>query len=169
MKFPFDELSTHDLEHIEWVKAQRDPELWHVFAMALVVFGDPHGFLVWLFDQPEVDRATAGYVFFGVYGRDYLGGRTEFGGEGLADQQWLSTMEAVCRRAANAGFSNDTLGLHPGFEAEQNACLDLVNLGKVAEGIVIPHGILHTRFPPEQKLRYFIEDGVVLDYDPKAF
>ena len=60
MKFPFDELSTHNREHVDWVKSQRDPELWHVFATALVVSGDPHGFLVWLFDQPETDRATAG-------------------------------------------------------------------------------------------------------------
>lgn len=116
MKFPFDELNMCDPEHVEWVKSRRDPELWHVAAMAVLVhLGDPHGFLVWLFDQPEVDRATAGYIFFGAYGREYLRGQTDFNGEGLSGQQWLTAMEAICHRAANAGFSNDGLGLHPGF------------------------------------------------------
>jgi hypothetical protein len=169
MKFPFGELSMRDPEHVEWVKSQRDPELWHVAAMAVLIAGDPRGFLVWLFDQPEVDRATAGYVFFGVYGRDYLGGRTDFGGEGLSDGEWRKAMEAVCRRAANAGFSSDSLGLHPRFEVDRQACLDLVNRGMVADGILIPHALINTPFPPEQKPRYFIEDGVILDYDPNAF
>ena len=78
-------------------------------------------------------------------------------------------MEAICHRAATAGFSNDALGLHPGCETEREACLDLVNTGKVAHGIVIPHAILDAPFPPEQKLRNYIEDGAVLDYDPNAF
>ena len=54
MKLPFDELNMRDPEHIEWVKSQRDPELWH--ACAIAVLGDSRGFLIWLFDQPEVDR-----------------------------------------------------------------------------------------------------------------
>jgi hypothetical protein len=169
MKFPFDELNMRDAEHVEWVKSQRDPELWHVCAIAALTYlGDPRGFLVWLFDQPEVDRATAGYIFLGAYGRDYLRGETDFNGEGLSGQEWLRTMEAICRRAANAGFSNDVLGLHPGSEPERQACLDLVKTGMIAEGVVIPHAILDAPFPPERKLRYFVEDGAVLDYDPNA-
>lgn len=170
MKFPFDELNMCDPEHVDWVKARRDPELWHVAAIAVLVYlGDPRGFLVWLFDQPDVDRATAGYVFLGAHGCEYLRGRTDVHGEGLSGQEWLRVMEAVCHRAANAGFSNDALGLHPGFETEREACLNLVNTGMVTDGIVIPHVILNSAFPPEQKLRYFIEDGAILDYDPNAF
>ena len=169
MKFPFDELSTHNREHVDWVKSQHDPELWHVFATAVVVSGDPHGFLVWLFDQPETDRATAGYVFLGVFGREYLEGRTEFGGEGLTDPQWLASMEAVCRRGASAGFSNDSLSLAAGFEPERQACLDLINRGMIAEGIAAPLTVINAPFPPEKKLRYLVEDGVVLDNDPMAF
>jgi len=78
-------------------------------------------------------------------------------------------MEAVCHRAASAGFSNDALGLAAGFEAERQACLDLVNRGMVADPIAIPSAIINTAFPPEQKLRYFVEDGIVLDHDPMAF
>lgn len=168
LKFPFGELSTHDAAHVDWVKAQRDPELWHVFATALVVSGDPHGFLVWLFNQPETDRATAGYFFLGVFGRGYLAGQTEFGGEGLSDKQWLAAMEAVCKRAALTGFSNDRLGLAPGFEQERQRCLDLARRAMVADGVAVPTAILDAPFPPEQKLSYFVDDGFVFDYDPWA-
>ena len=170
MKFPFDELSTHNREHVDWVKSQRDPELWHVAATALVNFlGDPRGFLPWLMDQPETDRATAGYVFFGAFGSSYLRGQTEFGGEGLSDDQWLHAMQAICRRAADVGFVDDSLGLHPGFNSERQACLDLINRGEVADGIAVPRALLDAPFPAERKLRYFVEDGTVLDYDPGPF
>ncbi len=167
MKFPFDELNMRDAEHVEWVKSQRDSELWHAAAMAIVnTAGDPHGFLVWLADQPEVDRATAGYVFL-TYGSSYLGGQTDFsGGEGMSGEQWLSALEAMCRRAATSGFAHDSLGLHPGWEAQRHACLDLIKRGQVADGIPLPHALLDAPFPSEQKLRYFVEDGVVLDNNP---
>jgi hypothetical protein len=167
MKFPFDELNLRDLQHVDWVKSRRDPELWHVATIAIVnTLGDPHAFLVWLMDQPETDRATAGYVFFGAYGSAYLRGQTEFGGEGLSDQQWLSAMQAICRRAAKSGFTNDQLGLHPGFETERQACLDVINRGQVADGVAVPRALLDAPFPPEKKLQYFVEDGSVLDYNP---
>jgi hypothetical protein len=170
MKFPFDELNMCDAEHVGWVKSQRDPELWHAAAIAIVnTVGDPQGFLVWLADQPETDRATAGYFFLGVFGADYLRGQTAFLGEGLSGTQWLRAMEAMCRRAATVGFANDVLGLHHGFEAERQTCLDLIKGGQVVDGIAIPHAILNAPFPLEQKLRYFIDDGAVLDYNPGPF
>jgi hypothetical protein len=164
MKIPFDDLNMRDEAHVDWVKSQREPELWHACAMAIVnTLGDPQGFLVWLMDQPETDRATAGYVFFGVYGSAYLRGKTDFGGEGLSDAEWLNAMQAICRRAAKVGFANDSLGLHPGFEKERQACLDLIRSGQVADGIVVPHALLDAPFPPERKLRYVVEDGSVLE------
>ena len=111
MKFPFDELNMRDPEHVAWVKSQRDPELWHAAAIAVVNYlGDRQGFLVWLMDQPETDRATAGYVFFGAYGPAYLRGQTDFGGEGLSDKEWLHAMQAICRRAASDGFATNNAG-----------------------------------------------------------
>lgn len=170
MKFPFDELNMRAPEHVDWVKSRRDPELWHAAAMAILVYlGDPRGFLVWLMDQPETDRATAGYIFFGAQGSDYLRGQTDFFGEGLSGQEWLHVMEAICRRAASIGFTNDSLGLPPGFEAERQACLDLIKRGEITAGIAVPHALLATPFPPEQKRRYFIEDGAVLNNDPGPF
>ena len=170
MKFPFEELNMRNQEHVDWVKSQRDPELWHAAAIAIVnTVGDPHGFLVWLADQPETDRATAGYVFLGVFGADYLRGQTEFLGEGLSGDQWLRAMEAICRRAATVGFTNDSLGLHRGCEAVRQACLEVIDRGQVADGMSVPHAILDTPFPDERKLQYFIEDGAVLDYDAGPF
>jgi hypothetical protein len=170
MKFPFDDLNMRDAEHVEWVKSQRDPELWHAAAMVVVNYlGDPCGFLVWLADQPETDRATAGYVFL-AYGSSYLRGQTDFsGGEGLSGEEWLNALNAICRRAATIGFTNDSLGLHPGSEAERQACLDLIKRGRVADGIPVPHALLDAPFPPERKLRYFVEDGSVLDFNPGPF
>lgn len=167
MKFPFEELNMLDPEHVEWVKSQRDPELWHVAAIAILVYlGDPRGFLIWLLDQPEMDRATAGYLFLGRTGSRYLSGKTDFQGEGLSGRDLLKVTEAICRRAATIGFTNDSLGLDPGFETERQACVDLVKRGQVADGIAVPHAIIDAPFPPERKLQYFIEDGTVLDYDP---
>ena len=167
MKFPFDELNMRDPVHVDWVKSQRDPELWHVAAIAVLNYlGDPTGFLVWLMDQPETDRATAGYIFFGAYGSTYLRGKTDFGGEGLSDEEWLHAMQAICRRAASTGFNNDSLGLHPGFEATRQECLEVIKSGQIADGIAIPHALLDAPFPLEQKQRYFIEDGAVLDNNP---
>jgi hypothetical protein len=84
-------------------------------------------------------------------------------------QQWLNALAAVCRRAATVGFTNDSIGLHPGIEARRQAFLDLINRGQVADGIPVPHAVVAAPFPPEQKLRYFVDDGAVLDYDPFAF
>jgi len=170
MKFPFDDLNMCDAEHVAWVKSQRDPELWHAAATAIVnTVGDPHGFLVWVADHPEMDRATAGYVFL-TYGASYLRGETDFdGGEGMSGEQWLRALEAMCRRAATVGFTNDSLGLHPGGEEPRQACLDVIKRGQVAAGIPVPHALLDVPFPPERKLRYFVEDGSVLDYDPGPY
>jgi hypothetical protein len=170
MKFPFDELNMRDPEHVDWVKTTRDPELWHAAAMAIVnCLGDPRGFLVWLAEQPEIDRATAGYVFL-TYGSSYLRGQTDFsGGEGMSGEEWLNALEAICRRAATTGFTHDSLGLHPGWEAERQACVDVIARGQVAAGIPVPHALLDAPFPPERTLTYFVEDGAVLDYNPGPF
>ncbi len=169
MKFPFAEVNMHDIEHANWVRSQRDPELWHAAAIAVINYlGDPHGFLVWLANQPDTDRATAGYFFFAVNGSQYLRGEKEFHGEGLSSKQWLTAMEAICQRSVT-GFTNDSLGLHPGVEVTRQECLDIVSRGQAANGITIPRALLDRPFPPEKKLQYFVEDGTLLDYNPNLF
>jgi hypothetical protein len=107
---------------------------------------------------------------FLAYGLNYLGGQTDFsGGEGMSGEEWLNALEAMCRRAATIGFRNDSLGLAPEWDAPRRACLDLINRGQVADGIAVPHAIVDAPFPPERKLRYFVEDGSLLDFNPGPF
>ena len=41
-----------EADHAAWVKAQRDPALWHQAAMAALAYrGDHHGFLPWLLER----------------------------------------------------------------------------------------------------------------------
>ena len=91
---------------------------------------------------------------------------TARGAWGWAPDKYAS---AQALRAATVGFTNDSVGLHPGFDAQRQACLDLINRGQVADGIAIPYAILDAPFPPEQKLGYFIDDRTVLDYNPRPF
>lgn len=170
MKFPFEELNVCDAKHVEWVKTQRDPALWHAAAISVLVYlGDPRRFIMRLIDQLDMDRVTAGQILLGRGGAGYLQGQTEFQGEGLSGPGLLEVFEALCRRGATIGIANDVLGLHPGFEAERLACLDLVKRGAVGDGIVIPHSIIGAPFPAERETVYFIEQGSVLDYDPGPF
>ena len=108
-------------QDVGWVQSQRDPELWHAAAMAIVnTIGDPHGFLVWLADQPETDRATAGYFFLGYLAPTISADRPIFSAKDCPGSSGCA-MEAMCRRAATAGFTHDSLGLHPGFEAQRQS------------------------------------------------
>ena len=164
MTIPFADLNLRDDEHVTWVKSQRDPELWHAAAMAIVnTLGDPRRLLVWLAEQPELDRATAGYMFL-PYGARYLRGDRDFsGGEGMSGEEWLDALEAICRRAATSGFTNDSLGLPSIVERTRRECLDAIDRGEVAPGIPVPRAIVATPFPPERPLRYVVEDGTVLN------
>lgn len=170
MRFPFDEINMCDPEHVEWVKATRDPELWHVAAGALLTYlGDPHLFLLWLFDQDEVDRATAGYIFLGRYGERYLAGDPILGGEGVSGSALLDVFNAICRRSEDRGFASDRIGLEPGLEQVRQKCLDLMQKGAVAADIIFPRRLLAFPFPTAIGRKYFVEDGALLDYDPNSF
>ena len=143
MKFPFDELNMRDPEHVDWVKSRRDPELWHAAAIAVLNYlGDPRGFLVWLMDQPETDRATAGYIFFGAYGSDYLRGQTDFSAKDCPARSGCTPCRpfAAGRRALASPMIRWVFT--PGLKPQRQACLDLVDRGQIADGIVIPRALL---------------------------
>jgi hypothetical protein len=166
MSIPFGELNMRDPGHVAWAQSQRDPELWHACSIAILNYlGDPHGFLVWMTLQPETDRATAGYVFFGGDGWEYLRGRNDHWRHhnGLSEQQWLNAMRAICRRAAARRFASDVLGLPPGVEASRQTCLEVVRRGEVVPGAYVPRALLERPFPQERPLRYFVEDGAVVE------
>lgn len=149
---------------VAWVKAQRDPALWHEAAMAALAYrGDEHGFLPWLLAQPETDRATAGWIFLWAEGSRYLRGETDFSLYHLASDEMVDIFAAICMRSEGVGFNNDNIGLESGFEPERKACLDIIENGKLAAGIIAPTAIIGRPFDkPRNDGRFALDDGIIL-------
>lgn len=152
-----------DTDDVSRLKAQRDPALWHQAAMAALAYkGDPHGILPWLVQQPEMDRATAGWIFLWAEGSHYLRGATDFNfNSGVRDVAAL--LRSICERSKGMGFSNDALGLDRDFEAERLKCLAVIENGEMAPGIVAPIALLARPFdPPRDDGRFTLDDGLVI-------
>ena len=148
----------------EKARAQRDPMLWHQAAMAALAYrGDKHGFVPWVLQQPELDRATAGWIFLWAEGSRFLRGETEYLLDHIASKKMVELFRAVCERSEGMGFANDALGLDPGFEEERQNCLEVIAEGQVAPGIVAPKALLARPFaPPREDDRFTLEDGIIL-------
>jgi hypothetical protein len=150
-------------EDVHWVMKQREPSLWHQAVMAAVAYQrDRHDFLFWVLSQPELDRATAGWIFLWAEGSRYLrGDRLDFHSHYSADEM-ASLLAAVCKRSEGLGFSRDVLGLDADFEKERLACLNVVAERQLGAGIVPPTAIIGKPFPrPIEDSRYFLDDGLI--------
>jgi hypothetical protein len=149
---------------VTWVKLHRDPALWHQAAMAALAYrGDRHGFLHWLLSQPEMDRATAGWIFLWAEGSRYLRGETNFLLNHLSSEKMIVVFAGLCQRSEGAGFHNDDLGLDKDFEPERKACLEVIASGKLAAGIVVPKRIIAKPFDaPQRDGRFTLDDGIIL-------
>ncbi|WP_310467600.1 hypothetical protein [Sphingomonas sp.] len=145
-------------------QASRDPALWHQATMAALAYrGDKHGFLPWVLQQAETDRATAGWIFLWAEGSRYLRGETDFLLDHISSENMVALFDAVCERSEGMGFANDALGLDPGFEAERLNCLAVIANGQLAPGIVAPKALLERPFdPPRQDDRFRMDDGIIL-------
>lgn len=158
-----EQLDMMDADDVSWIKARRDPALWHEAAMAALAYrGDPHGFLPWLMQQPETDRATAGWIFLWAEGSRYLRGASDFdfnsGVKGVLD-----LFSAICERSEGMGFSSDVLGLDRDFEAERLKCLAVMENGALAPGILAPTALLARPFgPPRHDGRFTLDDGLII-------
>jgi hypothetical protein len=159
-----EEIDMAEAEHVAWVKSQRDPALWHQAAMAALAYrGDSYDFLPRLFRQPEMDRATAGWIFLWAEGSRFLRGETSFPLNHVSSESMVELFRSLCARSETVGFHGDALGLDPEFEPERKACLEVVAGGKVAAGIVAPNAIIARPFPPPQReTRFFLDDGLIL-------
>jgi hypothetical protein len=72
---PPTEIDMSESTDVAWVKARNDPALWHRATMATLAYlGDRHGFLPWVVQQPNMDRATAGWLLLWLQGSRYLRG-----------------------------------------------------------------------------------------------
>lgn len=150
---------------VAWVKAQDDPALWHEAAMAALAYrGDAHGFLDWLIAQPEMDRATAGWMFLWPEGSLYLQGETDFPLDHVSSSRMVALFRALCGRTR---FTRDEIGLDPDFEPEREKCLALVARGGLAPGLSAPRAIIDRPFaPPVRNRRYLLDDGIILPILP---
>lgn len=159
-----EEIDMAQAADVAWVRSQRDPGLWHLAAMAALAYrGDRHGFLLWLLLQPEMDRATAGWIFLWPEGSRYLRGETDFPLDHLSSGAMVALFAAVCARSEGAGFGNDALGLDADFEPERKACLEVVTGGRLAPGLVAPGAILAKPFAlPQRGGRFMLDDGLIL-------
>src|SRR5262245_37995091 len=100
MPAEFEEIDMTEAEHVAWVRAQRDPALWHQAAMAALAYrGDRHGFLHWLLEQPEMDRATAGWIFLWAEGSRYLRGKTDFPLNHISSEDMMALFRSLCARS----------------------------------------------------------------------
>jgi hypothetical protein len=150
------------------VQSHRDPALWHEATMAALAYrGDRHGFLRWVLQQPEVDRATAGWIFLWAEGWRYLRGETDFPLEEVASDEVLDLFRAVCERSEVMGFSSDALGLDSGFEADRLRCLAVIENGELAPGIIAPTALLARPFDsPRHNDRFTLDDGIIICKEP---
>jgi hypothetical protein len=145
------------------IKGRREPALWHIAAIAAIAYkGDPHSFLPWLIEQPETDRATAGWIFLWNEGSRFLKGETDFnlnsGVRDLAD-----VLRAICVRSEDRGFENDILGLDSDFEAERLKCLSVIENGNAISSIVAPIALLAQPFDqPACDDRFTVDDGMIV-------
>ncbi len=152
-------------DHVAWVKSQRDPALWHEAAIAVLAYcHDDHGFLPWLLEQPDMDRATAGWLLFWPEGSLYLSGETSHFDflDNSNEAEMVAMLHSLCARSETKGFARDELGLDQGFEAERQRCLDIVAQDEVANGLTVPHRIISQGFVKPTTVKYAAQDGGII-------
>lgn len=151
-------LDIGQLEYVEWLKSQHDPDLWHQAAQAELAFFSRADFIGWLIQQPAMDRATAGWLFLWTESQRYLKGKVD---DFDLYPHWLPMLKALCERSEGIGFCDDNLGLEPEFEAHRLKCLEVVASGETSAGVVVPHAIIDRPFAAPKPSRYIIDDGLI--------
>lgn len=142
----------------------RDPLLWHLATMAAIAYrGDRHGFVHWVLEQPETDRATAGWIFLWLDGHAYLRGVTAFTHAHLSSDHILGLLQATCARSEQIGFVNDRLGLDQEFETDRLKCLEVIEDEELADGSIVPWSLIGRPFgPPQQESRLMLNEGLII-------
>ena len=160
-----EELDVTNPLHIEWIKSSRDPLIWHEAAVAALAYmGDKHGFLPWLVEQPELDRATAGWLFLWCAGERYLSGQKDGFYAKIPDDRVLELTKAICWRSENGEFGSARAGLDTSFEETREKCLELISNGQISDGVVAPRTLLSKPFQSQNGIgKYFVSDGMLVN------
>ncbi|MEH6488830.1 hypothetical protein [Hyphomonas oceanitis] len=160
-----DEIDISNAADVDWVKAQTDPAIWHEAAVAALAYrGDRHGFVTWLVQQPEMDRATAGWILLWSPFREFLtGDRASMFETGVTVPELVEILTALCERSDRIGFSNDRLGLEDEWEKPRQACKAIMESGELDPHLRAPTAIVGKPFPaPLDDMPYSVHDGTMI-------
>jgi hypothetical protein len=93
-----DQIDISNAADVDWVKAQADPAIWHeAVVAALARRGVRHGFVTWRVQQPEMDRATAGWILLWSPFREFLpGDRASMFETGVTVPERIDILTALC-------------------------------------------------------------------------
>ena len=160
-----DEIDITKAADVDWVKAQADPAIWHEAAVAALAYrGDTHGFVPWLVQQPDMDRATAGWILLASPFREFLtGAHASMWATGVTVPELVEILTALCERSDRIGFSNDRLGLEDEWEKPRQACMAILEGGELDPRLRTPTSIVGKPFPaPREDMPYSVHDGTMI-------
>lgn len=160
-----DEIDITKPADVDWVKAQGDSAIWHEAAVAALAYvGDEHGFLTWLVQQPQMDRATAGWMLLWSPFREFLtGDRASMFATGVSVPYLVEILTALCERSDRIGFLNDRLGLGNEWEDVRQACMAIIDSGELDPQIKAPIAIVGKPFAaPQEDMPYSVHDGMLV-------
>ncbi|MGV2495657.1 hypothetical protein [Pelagerythrobacter aerophilus] len=160
-----DEIDITKAADVDWVKARADPAIWHEAAIAALAYvGDEHGFLTWLVQQAQMDRATAGWILLASPFREFLtGNRASMFATGVAVPELIEILTALCERSDRVGFLNDRLGLEHQYEEMRQTCMAIIDNGELDPRVRAPTAIVGMPFAaPRENMPYSVHDGMLI-------
>ncbi|WP_430401544.1 hypothetical protein [Hyphomonas sp.] len=160
-----DEIDITKEADVAWLKAQADPAIWHEAAIAALAYvGDEHGFLTWLVQQPQMDRATAGWMLLWSPSREFLtGDHASMFETGVSVPELIEILTALCERSDRIGFLNERLGLGHEYEEMRQACMTIIENGELDPRVRAPIAIVSKPFPaPQEDMPYSVHDGMLV-------
>lgn len=165
---PYSEIHVTEKSHVEWLKSRSDPVLWHLATVAALAYlGDPEEFVPWLIQQPEMDRATAAWIYLWTGGPEHLTSPEAF--DGLVDTGGTPlkpVLDAICQRSEGLGFANNKIGTDQEFEIKRQKCEALIKAGRVSQSANIPYALLSVPLkahdPTETDWERHLIDGVIV-------
>lgn len=142
------ELDLDNIAHIEWLKSRNNPaDNFEVVSAEMCFHNDPHHFIDWLIDQPDMDRGTAGFIFFGAGGLERVMGLPYYG---RVSPQWADRLlYALCDRSEQRGFQFDRIAPPSWCNESREKLVQFLSNDNSLADFTIPRSIIDTPFPLE--------------------
>ncbi len=151
-------LDLDNIEHIEWLKIHNNPaDNFEVVSAEMCFRNDPHQFIDWLIDQPDLDRGTAGFIFFGAGGLERVMGSQHYG---RVDPEWADRLlYALCARSEQRGFQFDRIAPPSWCNDSRDKLLDFLSNNAPSADFLIPYNLFNAPFPAEGMASHYSEIG----------